>query len=100
MKATKKREDDRLTVAVEGSIDVKSAPELKEELEGELEDISELVFDLTETSYTSSAGLRVFLGAYQTLSKRGGKMILKGVNPAFYDALEMAGFTHFLDIER
>jgi anti-anti-sigma factor len=99
MTVKKEKADGVLTVSVEGSIDVKTAPELKESLNGELEDVTKVIFDLSETAYTSSAGLRVILGTYQTMSKKGGRMILRHVNEVFYNALKSAGFTQFLEIE-
>ena len=100
MTVKKEKADGTLTVSVEGAIDVKTAPELKESLNGELEDVNLVIFDLKDTVYTSSAGLRVILGAYQTMTKKGGRMILKNVNEVFYNALQSAGFTQFLEIEQ
>ena len=99
MTVKKEKADGTLTVSVEGSIDVKTAPELKEALDGELEDVTLIIFDLKDTVYTSSAGLRVILGVYQTMNKKGGRVILKAVNEVFYATLKSAGFTQFLEIE-
>ena len=100
MTVTKEKKGNILTVAIEGAVDMKTAPQLKAELDGELDDITELYFDLAKADYTSSAGLRVFLGAYQVLEEKDGRMVLKNVNDAFYEILEMTGFTDFLEIER
>lgn len=99
MTVTKDKKGDVLTVGIAGSLDAKTAPELSKALEGELDDVSEVVFDLKETEYTSSAGLRVFLGTYQKLEEKDGRMVLKNVNPAFMEILELTGFTDFLEIE-
>ena len=99
MTVKKEKKDGVLTVFVDGSIDVKTAPELKELLSGELEDVTQVIFDLADTAYTSSAGLRVILGTFQDMKKKGGGMKLRHVNEVFYDALKAAGFTQFLEIE-
>ncbi len=100
MTVTKEKDGNILTVTIEGEVDAKTAPQLREEMEGELDDVMEVYFDLKDCTYTSSAGLRVFLGAYQILEEKDGRMVLRGVNDAFYDILETTGFTDFLEIER
>ncbi len=99
MTVTKEKNGTVLSVAIAGSLDTKTAPQLSKELEGELEDVTEVIFDLKDTDYTSSAGLRVFLGTYQTLEQKDGRMVLRHVNQAFMEILELTGFTDFLEIE-
>ena len=100
MNVEKKKDGDVLTVKIAGSLDIKTAPELRNQIIGELEGASNVVFDLKETSYTSSAGLRVLLEAFQILNAKGGSMSMVNVNDVFYDILELSGFTEFLDIQR
>ena len=100
MNVEKKKDGDVLTVKIAGSLDIKTAPELRSQIIGELEGASNVVFDLKETSYTSSAGLRVLLEAFQILNAKGGSMSMVNVNDVFYDILELSGFTEFLDIQR
>ncbi|MBQ7506568.1 MAG: STAS domain-containing protein [Lachnospiraceae bacterium] len=100
MTVKKEKSDGVLTVSVEGSIDVKTAPELKEALNGELEDVMLVIIDLADTTYTSSAGLRVLLSIYQSMNRKGGRMKLTHMNDVFYNALKSAGYTQFLEIER
>ncbi len=100
MNVNKKKEGDVLTVIIEGALDIKTAPELSKELKGELDDVKTLVFDLAGSEYTSSSGLRVFLDAFQTISKNGGSMSMINVNKTFYDILKLTGFTDFIDIRQ
>ena len=99
MEIAKEKKDGILTVSISGALDIRTAPELKEALQGELEDVKEVIFDLGNSDYTSSAGLRVFLETYQILERKDGNMILRNVNKSFYDILKISGFTDFLDIE-
>lgn len=94
-----KKENDVLTVFIDGRLDTNTAPELENFIENSLENISELTFDLTDMSYTSSAGLRVFLKAQKQMNKQG-KMKLINVQDEVYDVLEVTGFTEILTIER
>ena len=100
MKITKEKNQDSLTVKIEGKLDINTAPQLTEALNHELDSVNEVIFDLENTDYTSSAGLRVFLATYQTMDNKGGKMLIKNVSESFYDILKISGFTDFLEIER
>lgn len=99
MTVKKEKTGETLNVAIEGSVDIKTAPKLSEALAGEIDDVMEVIFDLKETEYFSSAGLRVILGVYQDLDDKDGSMVLKNVNDDLMEILEMTGFTDFLEIE-
>ena len=62
------------TVKLNGSLDTATAPELERQLAPILAGPArELVFDLADLKFISSAGLRVFAGARKTLKTRGGQ---------------------------
>lgn len=100
MNVNKIKDGDVLTVAIEGSLDIKTSPQLREAMIGELDNISSLIFNLSDCNYTSSAGLRVILESYQILSAEGGNMSIINVNSMLYDTLKLSGFTDFIDIKR
>ena len=100
MNVKKTKDGDVLTVAIEGSLDIKTSPQLKEAMKGELENVSSLIFDLADCNYTSSAGLRVILESYQILSERDGGLSIINANSVLYDTLKLSGFTDFIDIKR
>lgn len=100
MTVTKKKENGVLTVSIEGALDIKTSPQLSKELEGELDDVNEVIFDMGKTPYTSSAGLRVLLKTFQVMEQKNGKMVIKNVSEDFYDILKLSGFTTFLEVEK
>lgn len=100
MNINKTKGGEILTVKIEGSLDIKTAPDLSKALKGELDDVKEVDFDLADTDYTSSSGLRVLLETFQVMSEKEGRMVLKNVNDSFYDILKLSGFTDFIEIER
>lgn len=61
MTITQERNDGTLTLSIAGRIDTKTAPELDQLIKDALDGVKELVFDLAQTAYISSAGLRVLL---------------------------------------
>ena len=95
---TKTKEGTAMTVALEGRMDAISAPQLEEELNAALDDITDLTFDLEKLAYTSSAGLRVLLSTQKTMNKKGS-MVIRNVRPDIMEIFDMVGFTDLLNIE-
>ncbi len=98
MTVNQNKNENKLTYAIEGRIDTKTAPELEKALEGALEGITELVFDFAEVSYISSAGLRVLLKAQKQMNKQG-KMRILHANDDVTEIFEVTGFNEILTIE-
>jgi anti-sigma B factor antagonist len=98
MTINKTKEDSKLTVQVEGRIDTTTAPQLETEIKDEISGITDLVIDLKEVAYVSSAGLRVLLSA-QKVMNRQGNMVIKNVNEEVMEIFEVTGFVDILNIE-
>lgn len=91
--------DDVHIVAPVGSIDAVSAPELSGHIQGLIAAGSvKLVADFTEVDYTSSAGLRVLLGAVKETRAMGGDIRLASVRPDVMKVLTLSGFASILQI--
>lgn len=87
-----------LTIALEGRMDTTTAPKLEAELKTALDGITELVIDLNELKYISSAGLRVLLAA-QKVMNRQGSMVIRNANADLMEIFEVTGFCDILTIE-
>ena len=98
MEIVKTPSQDQLTVAVSGRLDTSTAPQLSEAL-GELENVTNLVFDFEGLEYVSSAGLRVLLSAQKTMNAQG-KMVLKNVNDSIMEVFEITGFSDIFTVEK
>jgi anti-sigma B factor antagonist len=62
------------TIKLTGSLDTATAPELERRLSSILATpIRDLVFDLADLEFISSAGLRVFANARRIIKSRGGQ---------------------------
>lgn len=80
-------------VAVNGSLDALTAPELADALSTELrEGHTLLVADLSGLDYTSSAGLRVLLNTVKEARSKGGDLRLAGVQANVNKVLDLSGF--------
>ena len=90
--------DESCRIELTGRLDTITSPLLEEELSQIPEDTKELVLDLKDLEYVSSAGLRVFLNAQKMMSAKGS-MTLCNVNEEIMEVLDMTGFTQILTIE-
>ena len=99
MTIRQEKEGSRLIVSVEGYLDALTAPELEAKLADLPADITDLIFDLKDMEYTSSAGLRVLLGAQKAMDEKDGSMVIRGANELVMEIFEETGFTNILDIE-
>lgn len=98
MTINKNQEGTKLEIALEGRLDTMTAPSLEEEVKNSIEGITELVFDLKDLAYVSSAGLRVLLSAQKTMNKQGN-MTIKNANEEVMEIFEVTGFIDILNIE-
>ena len=99
MTITTVKDGKKLEVIPEGRIDALTAPELERKLSNELDDTEELVFNLENVEYLSTAGLRVFLAYSQEMEARGGSIRVVHVNEVIMRVLTLTGFQDFLNIE-
>ncbi|MCD7887451.1 MAG: STAS domain-containing protein [Clostridiales bacterium] len=97
MTITKKREGNRLTIAPEGRLDATTAPELSAVLDAELDGVKELLIDMENLAYMSSAGLRVILTAQKRMNRQG-RMTVAHVCDDIMDVFKMTGFLSILTI--
>ena len=98
MELEKKYEGTKLTVTLSGKLDSDSAPRLTAELAASLGGITELILDMTELSYISSAGLRTLLITQQKMNRQG-RMVIVGVRDSIKDVFRITGFSELLTVE-
>ena len=98
MTITEERNNDVVTFIIEGRLDTTTAPTLEKTINETVDGIKELILDMNQLTYVSSAGLRVLLSAQKKMSKIG-TMKLIGVCEEVMDVFEMTGFVDILNIE-
>ena len=97
MEMIKTKNGGNLGIALKGRLDTTTAPQLENELRTALPGTTELVFDMKDLAYISSAGLRVLLSAQKTMNRQGN-MIIRNVSPEIMDIFEVTGFVDILTI--
>lgn len=98
MTVEKNIENEKVTLKVSGRLDTTTAPELEAAIADVLENAKDLVFDLENLEYISSAGLRVILKAQKTMNTKGS-MKLTNVNESIMEVFDITGFLDILTIE-
>lgn len=97
MTITKKTENEKTILFVEGWLDTQSSPELGNAVR-ELSGIQSLVFDFEKLEYISSSGLREVVAAYKKMKASGGTFSIIHVNSEVMDVFRLTGFDRKLDI--
>ena len=79
-----------VTVKLIGSLDTSTAPELEKQLAPAMGGpVKDVVFDLADLKFISSAGLRVFSSARKTLKERGGQASFVHMQPQIQEVFEI-----------
>ena len=91
------RDFELVTIEVTGRLDTTTAPNLDAVINELSEDKKELVFDMSELEYISSAGIRVLLGAYKKMHSNQGIMRIEKANDIVRDVFEMTGLSQMLE---
>lgn len=94
----KVKEGSNLTITIEGRLDTTTAPQLENLVNAEIEGVTELIFDLKELAYISSAGLRVLLSSQKIMNKQGS-MVVKNSSEEVLEIFEVTGFSDIFTIE-
>ena len=79
-----------VTVKLTGSLDTATAPELEKQLAPVLAGtVKDVVFDLAQLKFISSAGLRVFSSTRKTLKERSGQASFIHMQPQIQEVFEI-----------
>ena len=93
------RDFELVTLEITGRLDTTTAPNLEAVIKEISEDTKELVFDMAELEYISSAGIRVLLWAYKKMNQSGGIMRIEKANEMVREVFEMTGLVGMLNQE-
>ena len=98
MNITKSVNDGVVTLSISGRLDTTTAPEFEKVIDEVTAETKELILDMAELEYTSSAGLRVILKAQKEMNVKGS-MKLRNVNDDVMEVFDITGFSDILTIE-
>ena len=93
------QQENKTIVVLNGRIDTSNAAQFQQDMtplmEGENPNID---IDCTDMSYTSSQGLRIFLMLQKSVMARGGKMVMRNMNPQVKEVFDITGFSNIITI--
>jgi anti-sigma B factor antagonist len=93
-----KKTEEMTIIEVAGRLDTITAPTLDKTINEDIDGTKNLVLDLANLEYISSAGLRVLLAAQKKM-QRIGSMKVKNVCESIMEVFEITGFADILEIE-
>lgn len=93
-------EDGECICYLRGELDHHSVKEIREVIDSKLIDYRPMsvILDLSEVTFTDSAGLGLVLGRYTRVNGYGGKLMLISVPDDFMKILRLSGADRFLTI--
>lgn len=95
MNVTSKLADDITVIEASGNIDSKTAPEFERTAIAAIQGQSNVIIDLTNVEFLSSAGLRVLLMIYRQVKAKSGNVVLVGTSEEIQDVMSNTGFLNF-----
>ena len=93
------RDFELVSLGITGRLDTTTAPNLETVINELSDDTKELVFDISELEYISSAGIRVLLGAYKKMTSNQGIMRIEKATDMVKEVFEMTGLLQMLKQE-
>jgi anti-sigma B factor antagonist len=91
-------QDNVTIVFLEGSIDGKTAPVVRDELRPILAKAEDVVLDMSKVDYLSSAGLRLLLVIYREFAATNKKLVLAGLSREVEEVMSYTGFLTFFQL--
>ena len=86
-------------ISLKGDLDAKSAPDLTQFFNNQIsEGYVNFVVDLKELDYSSSAGIRIFLGSARESRQNGGDLRIADVQPQVYKIFSLSKFDKIVKI--
>ena len=92
-----KKNADQTIIEIIGRLDTTTAPALDKTINEDIGDTKNLVLDLKNMEYISSAGLRVLLAAQKKMQKIGAMKVIN-VCEEVMEVFEMTGFADIWEI--
>lgn len=93
-----KKNAQETVIEIAGRLDTITSPALDEAISDGALDAKNLVIDVKDLEYISSAGLRVLLRAQKMMQKNGTMKLINACG-AVMEVFEITGFTDILTIE-
>lgn len=92
-----KIETGKTLVELKGRIDTTNAEQFQQDITPLME-APDIDIDCTGLEYTSSQGLRTFLMLQKSVNAKGGRLVLRNMNPLVKEVFDITGFSNIITI--
>lgn len=93
------KNEGKTLVKLDGRIDTTNSEQFQNDVKPLMEgDNPDIDIDCSGMTYTSSQGLRIFLLLQKSVMARGGKMVLRNMNPLVKEVFDITGFSNIITI--
>lgn len=92
-----RRDFELVILEITGRLDATTAPNLETVVNELSTDTKELVIDMSELEYISSAGIRILLSAYKKMNQNQGIMRIERAKDMVCEVFEMTGLSQMLE---
>jgi anti-sigma B factor antagonist len=92
MQISNKKVEDVTVVQLAGELTAQTAGQTQEQVLQLAAPDAKMVLDMSRVTFMSSAGLRLLLVLYRTVSGRGGKVVLVGLSEDLQCTMSLTGF--------
>jgi anti-sigma B factor antagonist len=93
------RSRDVVRIAVEGELDLATAPQLAAHLDAAARPGGAVVLDLARLSFLDSSGVALLLGVTRRAAREAWTLTISGTPPAARDVLELCGLIDVLPLD-
>jgi len=95
------QENNATIIEITGHLDTMTSPEYEKQMNKIVEGgCNVLIVDCTKLDYISSSGLRVLLMTLKTISNKGGKLVLFGMQEAVFEVFKICRFDSLFTITK
>lgn len=92
---------DVVVLELAGDLDTNTVPDAEKMITKFLDSgTKKMIFNLENTNYVSSAGLRIFFTTAKKITSSGGAIKLCSPNEVVQEILDISGFSTILDIKK
>ena len=96
----KTQEENQTVFMLKGWLDSANSPKLQTEIETVMsQNQGDIILDISELSFISSAGLRILLMIHNKCKEVNCKQIIRGANESTKELFNITGFSKILTIE-
>ena len=99
MEVTITKKEGKTFVELNGRIDTTNADRFQNDINPLMEGADpDIDIDCSGMSYTSSQGLRIILMLQKSVMARGGKLVMRNMNPLVKEVFDITGFSNIITI--